>query len=137
MNITTEHCSNYIRSLDHRDVCGIRGNSWQTLIARVAKFTTGKSQGYAYEGGDILNTPEGPKRLSPQIARIARAFDECRTNDFGAYDVDENGLTMGIYTQLPCGKWYWEYYHSSCMKAYSPDVYRRYYQRPRTRKYNR
>ena len=132
MNLTIAHCYTYLRSLHPADVCGIRGNSSETLIARVAKHATGKSQRVAYTGGDILWLDDGrPHRLSPQISWIAQAFEECKTNDFGAYDVDEHGLTAHVYTRLPCGKWFNDYRRRDALKAYSPDVYRRYYQKPR------
>jgi len=135
MNLTVEHCYNYLRSLHPRDVCGIRGNPYQTFIARVAKFATGKSQGFAYTGsGDTLCTPEGYKHLSPQVARIAQAFEDCTANDFDAYDVDENGLTSGRYQELACGKWFERYRARHCMKAYTPGVYLKYYKKHRTRK---
>jgi hypothetical protein len=133
MNLTIQHCYNYLRSLDLDDVCGIRGNPWQTLIARVAKHASGKSQGFAYDGGDTLCSPEGYKHLSPQVAKIAQAFEDCKANDFRAYPVDENGLTYGVYIRLTCGQWFDEYRRLDCMKAYSPDMYNKYYKKSRKR----
>jgi hypothetical protein len=127
MNLTIAHCYNYLRSLDLDSLCGIRGNPYETLIVRVAKFTTGKSQGFAYAGGDILWTGDGnAHRLSPQTARIAQAFEDCKTSDFDAFPVDEDGLTYGAYIQLPGGKWFEDYRRLDSLKAHSPDVYRKY-----------
>ena len=129
MNLTVKHCYQYLRSLHLNSVCGIRGNPWQTLIARVAKHKEGATQGYAYNGGDILCTPKGYKYLSPSVARIAQAFEDCTYDDFGAYDCDENGLTLGAYQQLPCGEWFKVYHWRECLKNYSPDIYNRYYKK--------
>lgn len=127
MNLTLEHCVAYLRSLHPRDTCGIRRNPYQTFISRVAKFVTGEGSGYAYLGGNRLDTPSGYAWLSPQLARIAQQFDDCQVDDVAAYDVDENGLTYGTYIHLVCGKWFNEYCQRDVLKTYSPDVYHRYY----------
>ena len=129
MIITIKNCSEYLTHLNLKDVCGIRKNLHETFISRVAKHTNGVSNGYAYTGGNLLNTPQGYTHLSPQIAQIAESFDDCPFNDFAAYDVDENGLTYGAYISLPCGRWFKEYKKKDTLKAYSPEVYRRYYKK--------
>lgn len=130
-NITVEHCYQYLRSLHLDSVCGVRGNPWQTLIGCVAKHKAGVTQGYAYHGGDILCTPDGYQYLSPLVARIGEQFEECQMNDFDAYDCDENGLTVRVYKQLKCGKWFDEYCITDNRKIYSPDVSNRYSKKPR------
>jgi hypothetical protein len=137
INITAAHCYNYLRSLHPQSVCGIRGNPWQTFIARVAKHTAGKETGFAYVGGGMIATPEGYKYLSPQIARIAQEFEDCQVNDFDAYDTDENGLTAGVYRRLECGAWFKEYHGREMMKVYSPDMYEKYYTRKRRKRRSR
>lgn len=126
MNLTVKHCFEYLRSLHPASVCGIRGKPTQTLIARIAKHATGTQYGFAYQGGDILEIPSGKYvRLTGSVQRIAQEFEDCRVNDFGAYDVDEDGLTKGVYTRISIGAWYKSYHFNDCLKAYSPDVYQR------------
>jgi hypothetical protein len=112
-------------STNPKNTCGIRNNPTETLIARVAKFKTGST--YAYQGGDIIMTPEGYRYLAPSVAKIAMDFEQCKINDFAAYDVHENALSIGCYGRSSIGSWLSDYHGQKMAKVYSPDIYNRYY----------